>query len=104
MIAQVLPPLRDTYGRSGRITWQACCLGHEPAESLHWIDREHLIDTLVLRGWRLPQIAGLTRTSLYTTARIARSAAAVRLTLADAVAIAAFEGRPVEAERLWGAA
>jgi hypothetical protein len=87
--AQVWPPLPDTYARSGRIMWQACCLGYEPAESLHWIDREHLVATLVARKWPLPAIAGLTRMTCYTTARIAQAAYAFRMAmLADQ-----FEGR-----------
>lgn len=89
MIAQVWPPLPDTYERSGRIMWQACCLGHEPAESLHWIDRQHLVAELVAHGWPLPAIAGLTRMSWHTTGRIVRAAYVFRMArLADQ-----FEGR-----------
>jgi hypothetical protein len=78
VITQVWPPLPGCYLRSGRIMWQACCLGHEPAESLHSFDREHLVDTLVLAGWKLPAIAGLTRQTLYTTGRIALQARRLR--------------------------
>ena len=78
MRPQVWPPLPGCYLRSGHIMWQACCLGHEPAESLHSFDREHLVDTLVLAGWKLPQIAALTRQTLYTTARVGLQAERVR--------------------------
>lgn len=94
MRAQVWPPLPDTYDRSGRIMWQACCLGHEPAESLHWIDREHLVATLVEQGWSLPTIAGLTRMTWYTTQRVADSAWRYRVARAEASRLQAqFEGR-----------
>lgn len=84
MIAQVWPPLPDTYGRSGQTMWQACCLGFEPAESLHWIDRQHLVAELVAHGWKIPAIAGLTRMTWYTTSRIARAAYRYRMArLAD---------------------
>lgn len=70
MTESVLQPLTGTYQRSGRLVWQACCLGYEPAESLHWIDREHLVLSLLGQGLSLRAIAGRTRQSLYTTARI----------------------------------
>lgn len=89
MITQVWPPLADTYERSGQTMWQACCLGHEPAESLHWIDRQHLVASLIARGWPLPAIAGLTRMTCYTTARIAQAAYVYRM----ALLVDQFEGR-----------
>lgn len=56
--------------RSGRLLWQACCTGREPAESLDPRDREDLVAALVQRGWTDVQIAVLTRMTTYTTARI----------------------------------
>jgi hypothetical protein len=56
--------------RSGQLLWRACLEGREPAESLHWRDREDLVAGLVGNGWTDREIAALTRMSLYTTARI----------------------------------
>lgn len=56
--------------RSGQLLWRACLEGREPAESLHWRDREDLVAGLVENGWTDLEIATLTRMSLYTTGRI----------------------------------
>lgn len=58
--------------RSGQLLWRACFEGREPAEALHWRDREDLVAGLVQAGWTDLEIAALTRMSLYTTARIRR--------------------------------
>lgn len=58
--------------RSGQLLWRVCLEGREPAESLHWRDREDLVAGLVEHGWTDLEIAALTRMSLYTTARIRR--------------------------------
>lgn len=63
--------------RSGPLLWRLCLLGREPAESLHWRDREDLVVGLAGRGWSDVEIAVLTRMSTYTTARI-RERALVR--------------------------
>lgn len=65
---EVRQPLSGT--RSGRLLWQACCAGREPAEALDVRDREDLVASLVARGWSDVDIAVLTRMSTYTTTRI----------------------------------
>lgn len=56
--------------RSGQLLWRACLEGREPAEALHWRDREDLVAGLVQNGWTDREISALSRMSLYTTARI----------------------------------
>ncbi len=52
-------------------TWEACCAGREPAESLTTRDREDLVCLLVHDlGWSDPEIAEHCRMTLYTVARI----------------------------------
>lgn len=67
-VPPVLPPM--SASRSPRHVWERCCLGVEPAESLHPRDREDLVATLVERGWTDVEIAVLTRMTTYTAARI----------------------------------
>lgn len=68
---QIPSSLRRPPGvRSGRLLWEACCAGREPAEALDPRDREDLVAGLVESGWADVEIAVHTRMSTYTAARI----------------------------------
>ena len=68
---QIPASLRRPPGvRSGRLLWEACCAGREPAEALDPRDREDLVAGLVEHGWTDVEIAVHTHMSTYTTARI----------------------------------
>lgn len=52
------------------VLYERCLAGREPAESLPCKQRELLVAELCTAGWTDLQIAGHTRLTLYTTARI----------------------------------
>ena len=65
-------PTRELVApRSPQWLWDACCRGQEPAEALDHRDREDLVAQLLRAGWSIPEVAGHTRMTVYTTARIA---------------------------------
>lgn len=56
--------------QTARLRYEAALAGREPAEALTTRDRARLVAHLVRQGWTDVQIAGLTRMTTYTTARI----------------------------------
>ncbi|RZT87530.1 hypothetical protein EV383_4455 [Pseudonocardia sediminis] len=88
-----IPPLHEASPRSGAAMWEACCAGREPAESLHWRDREDLFVRLTQAGWSVEAVAEHTRTTVYTVDRILDRP---RMALEDRVRASFRAGLPVE--------